>query len=131
MANPMEKYHERRAYAYEKLGGKCVWCGATERLELDHINKQDKSFNITQFWSISKEKFDEELAKCQLLCHDCHVAKSFLDEDWGKGYGPTDHGSSSMYKLGCRCDECKKAYNKVSREYRRLQRLERILAEPD
>jgi hypothetical protein len=129
---PLQRYRERRAYSIEKLGGKCVRCGSTSRLELDHIKKEDKSFNITQFWSLSKEKYDIELAKCQLLCHDCHVRKSFENKDWGKGYGPTDHGSSTMYKnYGCRCDECKAAYNKVTREYRQLQRLNRILNEPD
>lgn len=127
----MDRYRERRRYSIEKLGGKCVRCGSTKRLELDHIIKADKSFNITQFWSISLERYDEELAKCQLLCHNCHVQKSFESRDWGKGYGATTHGSSSMYKLGCRCRECKDAYNKVTREQRQLQRLERILAEPD
>ena len=129
---PKERYAERRAYSIKKLGGKCVRCGSTDRLELDHRIKKDKSFNITQFWGLSLEKYDKELAKCQLLCHDCHVRKSFEEKDWGKGYGPTDHGSSTMYKnYGCRCSECKAAYNKVTREQRRLQRLNRILAEED
>ena len=128
----IERYRARRAYSIEKLGGKCVSCGSTENLELDHINKKDKSFNITQFWSIALEKYDVELAKCQLLCHTCHVEKSHESKDWGKGYGPTEHGSSTMYKnFGCRCELCKKAYNKVTREYRALQRLNQILEEED
>lgn len=126
---PLERYRERRAYSIEKLGGKCVRCGSTKRLELDHINKEDKSFNITQHWSYSLEIYDKELAKCQLLCHDCHVKKSFEAKDWGGKYGATDHGSDSMYKRGCRCTPCKKAYNKAAREYRQLKRLEAILAE--
>jgi len=128
---PLSRYRERRAYSIEKLGGKCVRCGSTKRLELDHINKEDKSFNITQHWSYSLEIYDKELAKCQLLCHDCHVKKSFEAKDWGGKYGATDHGSYSMYKRGCRCTPCKLAYNKAIREYRQLQRLEAILAEPD
>lgn len=128
----LERYRDRRAYSIVKLGGKCVRCGTTKRLELDHIDKAQKSFNITQFWSISLERYDKELAKCQLLCHDCHVRKSFEQKDWGKGYGPTDHGSSTMYKnYSCRCDECKAAYNKVTRKYRQLQRLNNILNEKD
>lgn len=128
---PLQRYRERRAYSIAKLGGKCVRCGSTKRLELDHIDKRQKSFNITQHWSYSLEIYDKELEKCQLLCHTCHVAKSFEAKDWGKGYGATDHGSYSMYKRGCRCTPCKLAYNKAIREYRQLQRLERILAEPD
>lgn len=128
----LERYRDRRAYSIVKLGGKCVRCGSTKRLELDHIDKTKKSFNITQFWSISIERYDEELAKCQLLCHTCHVRKSFEDKDWGGQYGATDHGSSTMYKnYSCRCRECKDAYNLVTRKYRQLQRLNKILSEDD
>lgn len=128
----MRRYRERRAYAIEKLGGKCVVCGSTEDLELDHINKAEKSFNITQMWSVSKERYDAELAKCQLLCHTHHVEKSHREKDWGKGYGELDHGSASMYKnYGCRCDPCRKAYNAYTREYRQWKKLQEILDSPD
>lgn len=129
---PLERYRARRSYAVAKLGGKCVRCGTTKNLQIDHIDKWLKSFNISQFWSISIERFDAELAKCQLLCRACHKIKSDQEKDWGiLGYGPTHHGTDSMYKKGCRCRECKLAYNKAAREYRALQRLNKILEEKD
>ncbi len=52
----------------------CVECGSIENLELDHINSSTKvSHNI---WSWSEERRDVELAKCQVLCHDCHKKKT-------------------------------------------------------
>lgn len=130
MATTMDRYRARRAYAVEKLGGKCVRCGATKNLQIDHKDKWLKSFNISQFWSISLDRFDVELAKCQLLCKPCHKIKSDEEKDWGVlGYGPTQHGTASMYRLGCRCRECRLDYNREAREYRQLQRLNKILEE--
>jgi len=52
----------------------CVHCGSVERLELDHIDpKQKISHSI---WSWTQEKRDADTAKCQVLCHDCHVKKT-------------------------------------------------------
>src|SRR6478735_5499265 len=112
VSRQLKRYRERRAYAIEFLGGVCVVCGSTEDLEIDHIIKADKSFQITQMWSVSQERYDQELMKCQLLCHEHHVEKSHREKDWGKGYGPTEHGSLAMYKNhGCRCDLCRLNYN--------------------
>lgn len=71
----LKRYHNRRASAIHKLGGKCVVCGTTENLELDHINPLDKSFAIGRLWSVKQSRYDEELSKCQLLCADHHKEK--------------------------------------------------------
>lgn len=68
-----------REILIEKLGGKCVKCGCTERLEFDHIDPSTKSFNISAGYHKSKEVLQEELAKCQLLCNKCHIEKSKED----------------------------------------------------
>ena len=130
MATSLERYRERRAYSIAKLGGKCVRCGATKNLQLDHIDKYLKSFNITAYWSYSLEKYDVELAKCQLLCKSCHKEKSNEEKDFGAlGYGYTHHGTASMYRESCRCNACRLAYNEEARKYRALQRLNKILEE--
>lgn len=55
-------------------GKACVQCDSTDRLELDHIDRQVKvSHNI---WSWSRERREAEIAKCQVLCHDCHREKT-------------------------------------------------------
>ena len=72
-----KRYYETLSESMEKLGGKCVKCGATERLQFDHIYPKDKSFEITRKLLMGdREKFQEELDKCQLLCYDCHLEKT-------------------------------------------------------
>lgn len=83
----------------------CVVCGATERLELDHINPPTKDPKLkpgTGLWSWSKERREIELAKCQVLCHQHHLEKTARD------YAEAmQHGTSHMYdKYGCRCEDC-------------------------
>lgn len=98
----LKRYHARRQEAIENLGGKCVACGTTENLELDHIDPSTKSFPISKLWSISKAKFLEELAKCQLLCNSCHIIKSKQDNK-----KPITHGKYwATYKHKCICEEC-------------------------
>ena len=72
-----KRYYEALSESIEKLGGKCVKCGVTERLQFDHIHPKNKSFEITKRLLMGdKEKFQEELDKCQLLCYDCHLEKT-------------------------------------------------------
>ena len=58
------------------LGGSCVVCGATEGLQIDHLDPDQKSFTLGKLWSASQERFLDELSKCQLLCDDCHKVKT-------------------------------------------------------
>lgn len=64
----------RRREAWFATAGPCVRCGSTDDLELDHIDPTKKaSHNV---WSWRKERREAELAKCQVLCGVCHLAKS-------------------------------------------------------
>jgi 5-methylcytosine-specific restriction endonuclease McrA len=49
----------RAAYFY---GKRCVQCGSSENLELDHVNPADKR--------------EAEIKKCQVLCRKCHRQKT-------------------------------------------------------
>lgn len=87
-------YHKRR---HQYLGDKaCVQCGAKDQLEFNHIDPTTKVSH--RIWGWCKEKLEAELAKCEILCRDCHI----------KHHRPLDHGVS-MYRYGCRCDVCKQA----------------------
>lgn len=69
-----EKYDARRIEAIEYLGGKCVDCGLTEMLEFDHINPEEKSFNISgKINSAPWHVILSELDKCVLRCIACHA----------------------------------------------------------
>ena len=72
-------YHLRKCKLITKLGGRCKVCGSTENLEFDHISAEHKDFSIGKLLNHSKQVVDEELMKCQLLCHNCHLQKSKND----------------------------------------------------
>jgi hypothetical protein len=60
---------ERLAMAKERLGGRCVRCGATENIDFDHIVQGTKNRKISEATNWSLERFLAEVDKCQLLCH--------------------------------------------------------------
>ena len=69
-----KEYRRIKRAEWFKNNGPCVKCGSWERLELDHINKADKTTHRIFGWG--KVRFDAEVAKCQVLCFKCHRAKS-------------------------------------------------------
>lgn len=75
-AHNLRYYHERRQRFIQKLRAKCSLCGSTDRLEIDHINSTQKSFNIGARMSYKESTILEELSKCRLLCHECHIKKT-------------------------------------------------------
>ena len=111
------QYREkRREQAREFLGGKCIECGSINELEFDHIDPSTKVDSIASYLDAAKAVFWEEVKKCQLLCHDCHVEKSKREGSYRQSVGldPANkilqplHGTEVMYRRErCRCDKCK------------------------
>jgi len=97
------RYHARMGEIRSYLGGKCVECGVTEGLQVDHINPQLKRFHIANNWGISWSRLVVELDKCQLLCAPHHHDKTLAELKI-----KYRHGTPSMYnKHGCRCGLCR------------------------
>lgn len=97
-------------------GKRCAVCGSTERLELDHVDPGQKTSH--RIWSWSKPRFEAEVAKCQVLCSDCHKTKTY-------GYSPREHaphGTRSHYRWGCRCAPCRRANAELEHERRTRKR---------
>jgi len=65
-----------RRSAWIEENGPCIKCGSSDKLEVDHIDPNEKVFNPTYVWRLCKEAREVELAKCQVLCHSCHVEKT-------------------------------------------------------
>lgn len=89
--------------------GPCASCGSWEGLEVDHIDRADKSASLRRstyrLWSWSEERRLVELAKCQALCRECHRAKTDVENSRS-----VVHGRPTTYdKRGCRCDPCRDA----------------------
>lgn len=102
------KYHTNKKKALDILGGICVSCGTKEKLTFDHINRDraEKKFIISQMFTGSWHRIEEELKKCQLLCVSCHAHKSIKERGWGE----PKHGTLTRYmRLKCKCDDCKEA----------------------
>ena len=75
-----EWMRKRRESFFE--GKSCARCGSTERLELDHIDRSTKLLNPARLWSLSDSNpvKSTELAKCQVLCSDCHLEKTIAEK---------------------------------------------------
>ena len=97
-----EYWRKRRQEIIDYLGSKCVKCGTTDNLEIDHINPSDKSFHISKRLSLSTQR--EEVDKCQLLCHEHHMVKTVSEKK------PYTHGTIYAWmKVKCECVVCSKA----------------------
>lgn len=103
----------------------CAACGSTDQLELDHVEPERKVSH--RIWSWSVERREEELKKCQVLCHDCHSNKTKRDNRWQLVHGTV----TGYHSYGCRCRECVIAHTTASNEYRwrtgrRQQRVQEL-----
>lgn len=108
--------------AKELLGGKCANCGATDRLEFDHIDRSTKKFNISARAANGMKAIADELTKCQLLCKKCHSRKS---ADEHKLWHTNDHGGGRWAIRACDCDLCVRKRLDANNERRRRKRAER------
>jgi hypothetical protein len=68
----------RKIELIERSGGKCKRCGYNKNrraLTFHHLDPEKKLFGLTlnQLWSKSQQLIDEEWAKCEMLCMNCHA----------------------------------------------------------
>ena len=89
---------------------KCKTCGKITSLQLHHVNRKEKEGHA--IWSWSKERREAEIAKCIILCSECHI------ELHAKEKRILEHGTCVMYRKGCRCRLCKDAHTARLKEYR-------------
>jgi len=123
MATPDEQRDYQRKWLQKRrdeyLADKsCVECGSTDRLEIDHKDRASKANH--RIWSWSEERRAVELAKCQVLCHEHHLAKTKAEEA-----ATRKHGTRRMYYRGCGCEPCAEAvrkYNERKNAQRRAAR---------
>lgn len=96
----------------------CKRCGSKEKLELHH---RDPSLKLShRIWSWSWERIKAEADKCDILCSSCHD-KHHAEER----RRAMRHGTTGMYRFGCRCAECRGASARYKAEWR-AKRINRV-----
>lgn len=106
--NEMEKLkawrRRTKAKAVALMGGKCVRCGydrCLRALQFHHKDKSQKSPYVGRASLISAgwswERIKRELAKCELLCSNCHAEEEDAQEN-------SEHGLDNY--LGLDSDKC-------------------------
>ncbi len=71
----VERGAAKKFAAVMMLGGKCTKCGYCQNLtSLCFHHTRDKKFRLDfrGFANMSEKSISDELAKCVLLCHNCH-----------------------------------------------------------
>jgi len=118
--NIFRKYQRERAaknrkdFLYDKS---CKICGSKEKLEIDHIKRENKvSHNV---WSWSLLRRNEELKKCQILCHLCHQIKTVRENT-------KEHCYNAYKTKRCVCSICYQHYRKVCEVYNDKRRNARL-----
>jgi hypothetical protein len=77
-----KKLAQKREFVNKyKLERGCKLCGYKTHpvaLELNHINPQTKEFSIAKrLASVSMDRLKKELAKCEVLCANCHQIHTY------------------------------------------------------
>jgi hypothetical protein len=109
----------RRIAAIAARNGCCAKCGSSTDLEFHHRNKEEKETRIAQVWSRSEKIREKELAKCDLLCAECHRVETSKE----RGYGKRPHGTITSYTTyNCRCKDCRRVWAEYARNQRKLKR---------
>lgn len=71
---------KRRAFlAGVKLAAGCADCGYAEHhsaLHFDHLPGTDKRFNISEGVAYAWERLASEMAKCEVVCANCHAVRT-------------------------------------------------------
>jgi hypothetical protein len=101
----------RRRSEWFQANGPCKRCGSPDHLELHHIDRLTKVTHNVWSWRI--EKREAELAKCIILCRDCHQIETRKQFE-----KPITHGIRAGYDKGCRCEVCCAAKRETIRAWR-------------
>lgn len=108
----------RVAWVQSLKDGPCERCGARKGVEDMHWHHRDpatKEFGISRgAFRFGRARLLAEIAKCELLCGDCHHDHHAPDPG---------HGTTAMYQRGCRCDTCREANREYMRAYRASKRV--------
>ncbi|HEY6957265.1 MAG TPA: hypothetical protein VI814_00395 [Candidatus Limnocylindria bacterium] len=71
-----------------KEGRACADCGTVyppQVMQWDHKPGFEKVGDVSQaFWGRTREEVVAEIAKCDLVCANCHAIRTFTRSEWGQ-----------------------------------------------
>lgn len=70
-------YQAKRKSLWFAENGPCKSCGSWSNLEVDHVDPKTKVTHNVWCWPEPRRLV--ELAKCQVLCSECHTRKTIAD----------------------------------------------------
>jgi len=73
-------YYAKKIKSIHLLGSKCKMCGEEDIFKLCFHHKSDKEIEMNRFKYQSWSKIENEIKKCELLCHNCHNEHHFGNE---------------------------------------------------
>jgi hypothetical protein len=109
-----EKKHLTKKKSISYKGGACEICGNKNEhlLSFHHIKQEEKLYEVCQILDYSWETIKNELDKCLLVCHNCHM-EIHEREDSKDVKGSTNKKVFLEYKGVSSCECC--GYNKSNR----------------
>ena len=79
-----ELRQEKRLWLYEYLlDHPCVDCGEDDPVVLEFDHQHNKELDISRAvndWS--QERIEREIAKCEVVCSNCHKRRTAISQDW-------------------------------------------------
>ena len=78
---------ERKLYLVGQLGGKCSRCGYAKNLTalaFHHLGGKEFQLDVRSLSNRNIDPIVKEVAKCALLCHNCHAKLHNPDFDLAK-----------------------------------------------
>jgi formate-dependent nitrite reductase cytochrome c552 subunit len=74
----LSRYEEFKQYLRELKSHPCMDCGhcyPPDVMQFDHV-RGEKVNKISSMYKYSWEKIDDEVAKCDLVCANCHTMRT-------------------------------------------------------
>lgn len=85
---PLRSERGRGAWLRQLKEGKpCADCGLVfpwQVMQWDHKPGTEKSLEISAAFAVSRETVLAEIAKCDLVCTNCHIIRTFQRAPWGR-----------------------------------------------
>ena len=125
-----ERWTLRKIEAIKKFGDCCFDCKQSYSYpvyDFHHLDPREKDLDWNKMRLVTQETLDAELAKCVLLCSNCHRERHFKQRPEKQPLiRPVprvwEHGTRNGYTYHkCRCEPCKKANNEHSKRYRKKE----------